>query len=129
MEVLMPATFLLPESIARENGSGPEIDLGAARCKQLQLTLGINRILDQQSLEISVLGSPDGKSWRRLERFPQKFYCGTYARTLDLSRHPDVRFLRAEWIMGRWGARNEDAGPLFGFYLMVEELKMAVVGA
>jgi hypothetical protein len=123
----MQVTYLLPEGVARESGSGPELALGASRCKPLLLTLGINRIVERESLEISIWGSSDRENWRRLEVFPQKFYCGKYTRALDLTRHPDVRFLRAEWKMGRWGHRMSE--PLFGFYLLVEEPKMHAVGA
>ena len=53
----MLRNFLLPESIARADGTGPEIDLGSKRGKLLVLTLGITRILEQESLEVTVWGS------------------------------------------------------------------------
>ena len=53
----MLPNFLLPESIARSDGKGPEIDLGSKQGKLLVLTLGITRILEQESLEVSVWGS------------------------------------------------------------------------
>jgi len=73
----MLRNFLLPESIARADGIGPEIDLGPKRGKLLVLTLGITRILEQESLEVSVWGSPDGTSWsaRPLAKYPP----GTFA--------------------------------------------------
>ena len=108
--------FLLPETVAREDGTGAEM---ACESRVIQLTLGITRIMARESLEVSVWGSADGEQWRPLVAFPQKFFCGTYPMTLDLSRHLDVRHLRAQWKMGRW--ISDEQAPLFGFYLLAEE--------
>jgi hypothetical protein len=111
----MPVKFLLPESVARQDGSGAEIALDHYCGKPLLLTLGIDLTVEQESLEISVWGSPDMRAWKLLQAFPQKFYCGTYSMPLDLTLHPEVRFLRAHWRMSRWGGR--ETTPMFGFYL------------
>ena len=115
--------FLLPETVAREDETGADMafDLTVVR-----LTLGITRIIAQESLEITIWGSADGQHWRPLCAFPQKFYCGTYSMVIDLGRHPDVRYLRAEWKMGRW-ARDERA-PLFEFYLRAEDALLHELG-
>jgi hypothetical protein len=117
----MLPNFLLPESIARSDGKGPEIDLGPKRGKLLVLTLGITRILEQESLEVSVWGSADGDNWdsRPLATYPPKFYCGIYSILLNLASRPDVRFLRVEWKMSRWS--RQEFTPMFGFYLYAEE--------
>ena len=117
----MLPNFLLPESVARSDGKGPEIDLGSKRGKLLVLTLGITRILEQESLEVSVWGSLDGESWgvRPLVTFPPKFYCGIYSILLNLVSRPDVRFVRVQWKMSRWSKR--EVTPMFGFYLYSEE--------
>jgi hypothetical protein len=122
------ATYLLPESIARQDGTSREIPLEAIDCKPLQLTLGITRIVEQESLELSLWGSVDRDHWQVLAKFPQKFYCGTYSLLLDLTLHPKVRYLRAQWKMSRW-ARGEESEPLFGFYLLAEEAKLQAAGA
>jgi hypothetical protein len=124
MEVDMPL-FLLPENVAREDGSGAGFALDADRGKSLVVTLGITRTMEQESLEISVWGSGDGSDWKLLQVFPQKFYCGTYSLVLDLSGRPEVRYLRAAWKMNRWG--RGDASPLFGFYLTAEEVRLQAV--
>jgi hypothetical protein len=113
--------FLLPESIARADGIGPEIDLGAKRGKLLVLTLGITRILEQESLELSICGSPDGERWASvpLAKFPPKFYCGLYSILLNLGSRSDVRFVRVQWTMSRWSKR--ESLPMFGFYVYAEE--------
>ncbi|MSV34191.1 MAG: hypothetical protein EXQ47_01150 [Bryobacterales bacterium] len=123
----MAPAFLLPESTAREGGQGPEFRLDAHTRQPLLLTLGINRILEQESLEVSVWGSCDGKEWRPLVAFPPKSYCGKYHLTLDLARHSDVAMLRAQWTMSRWD--QDRPQPLFGFYVYAEELQLHVAGA
>jgi hypothetical protein len=117
----MLPNFLMHESIARSDGNGPEIDLGSQRGKLLVLTLGITRILEQESLEVSVWGSPDGQNWgsRPLAIFPPKFYCGIYSILLNLVSNPDARFARVQWKMSRWSKR--EVMPMFGFYLYAEE--------
>jgi len=115
--------FLIPETMVREAGAGLEISLGDNRGGALVLTLGITRILEQESLDISIWGSADGSDWgsRPLTAFPQKFYCGTYQMVLDLSDRPDVKYLRAKWQVNRWG--KGDSKPLFTVYLFVKELE------
>ena len=112
--------FLLPESIARADGVGPEIDLGADHAKLLVLTLGINRIIEQEGLVVSIWGSSDGLDWgiQPLVSFPQKYYCGMYSVLLNLVKYPDVRYLRTEWRMHRWS--KGDVTPMFGFYVFAE---------
>jgi hypothetical protein len=123
---MVPA-FLFPEGIAREDGRGAEVSLGDACARSLLLTLGITRVLEQESLDVSIWGSADGQAWQPLASFPQKFYCGTYSLMLDLSRRLEIRYLRAQWRMSRWG--GGDSKPLAGFYLFAEEAKIRVAGA
>lgn len=116
----LPA-FLVPETTERANGESEPVALGAAAGNLLNLTLGITRIIEQESLDVSIWGSSDGETWleKPVSSFPQKFYCGTYSILVDLSDQPDVKYLKAKWKMSRWG-RGEPK-PLFGFYLFVEE--------
>ena len=117
----MLPNFLLPESIARSDGKGPEVVLGSKQGKLLVLTLGITRILEQESLEVSVWGSNDGENWgsRPLATFPPKFYCGIYSILLNLVSSQEVRFVRVQWKMSRWS--RQEFTPMFGFYLYAEE--------
>ncbi len=125
---MLPA-FLVPELEIRENGNGPALELGAAAGGLLTVTLGIHRIVEQESLDLCVNGSEDGVQWMQkpLLAFPQKFYCGVYSRVLDLRNHPNVKYLRAEWKVNRWG-RGEQK-PLFGIYVFAEPLKAGVLKA
>lgn len=119
--------FLLPETTVREAGDGSELDLGDAQGRVILLTLGITRIIEQESLDVSIWGSADGKEWstKPILGFPQKFYCGTYQILLDLTRHADVKFLRVKWSAQRWG--KGETKPLFGFYIFAQEMKQQVL--
>jgi hypothetical protein len=123
----MKSRFLLPESVARQDGAGADFALDADRGKLLLLKLGITRTMEQESLEVSIWGSSNQQNWELIQVFPQKFYCGTYSLMLDLAHRPEVRYLRAAWKMNRWGHGQE--APLFGFYLLAEEARLQAVGA
>jgi hypothetical protein len=113
--------FLVTETVIREDGIGPEGELVASQGKLLLLTLGITRIIEQESLDVSIWGSAEKADWgaKPLVSFPQKFYCGTYQILLDLSAHKDIKYLRAQWKVNRWG--RGAAKPLFGIYLFAQE--------
>ncbi len=121
--------FLLPETTVREAGSSPDLNIAEQTGSTLILTLGITRIIEQQSLDVSVWGSADGADWgsKALVAFPQKFYCGTYQIILDLSGRSEIKFLRAKWQVSRWG--KGDPKPLFGLYLFVQEMARQMAGA
>jgi hypothetical protein len=119
--------FLIPETTVREAGSGLVASLGENVGGVLLLTLGITRIVEQESLDISIWGSEDGNQWgtKPLLSFPQKFYCGTYQTQINLSDHPEIKCLRARWQVNRWGRGNPT--PLFTIYLFAEILQPAVM--
>ena len=108
---------LLPETIARANGVGPVIDVSPEAGRLLVLTLGITRIIEQESLELSIWGSSDKNNWgsNPLAFFPQKSYCGMYSILLNLSARPEIKYLRVQWKMNRWTKGNPN--PLFGFFV------------
>ena len=117
---MLPA-FLLPEKIASEDGHGAHVALDRARDQpHLQLTLGISRIMERESLDVHVCGSADGENWKRIAAFPRKSFCGTYTLNVDLSPHRDVNYLRTEWKMHRWS--HEESKPVFSFYVWAEHL-------
>jgi hypothetical protein len=113
--------FLLPESIARADGIGPQFELGSNRGKLLVLTLGITCIIEQESLDVSIWGSEEGQNWglRPLTRFPPKFYCGIYSILLNLAAQPEIKLIRVHWKMSRWS--KGETTPMFGFYVYAEE--------
>ena len=113
--------FLLPDVVIRQDGEGAVVALGTSRGKFLILTMGITRIIEQESLDVSIWGSADGVTWgaRPLACFPQKFYCGTYQLLLDLTSQPEIQHLRAKYKVSRWG--HGEPKPLFGMYLFAQE--------
>ena len=120
---MLPA-FLVPETTVGEEGNGPGVDLGPSRGKSLLLTLGITRIIEQESLDLTIWASADGTNWgdKPVFAFPQKFYCGVYTILVDLAAHAGARHLRAQWKLSRWG-RGEPT-PLFEFYLFAKPAEM-----
>jgi len=120
--------FLIPEkTVVRDKGAGPAIDVSAAAGKTLLLALDITDIIEQQSLDVSVWGSADGTAWgeKPLLSFPQKFYRGEHPLLLDLTKHPAVKFLRAQWRVERWGRHAE--GPRFELQLSAKEVPQNVL--
>jgi hypothetical protein len=122
----MLPTFLLEEQVVRQDSAGPVIDLGDNAPSFLYLTLGITRIIEQESLDLSIWASPDGTNWgdKPVVAFPQKFYCGVYTLLLDLTAHSEARYLRAQWKVSRWG-RGEPT-PLFEMYVFAQTADMSV---
>ena len=112
--------FLLPETTIREAGTSPAVDLGEYQGSLILLTLGITRIIEQESLDVSIWASPDNVEWgaKPVAAFPQKFYCGTYQILLDLREQAPARFLRAKYQPHRWG--KGEPKPLFGAYVFAQ---------
>src|SRR5947208_1391078 len=125
---MLPA-FLIEETTVRETGTGPALDLGETRGDTIILTFGITRIIEQESIDLSLWGSVDGVEWgaKPIATFPQKFYCGTYQIIADLSAHPDVQFVRVKWTMNRWG--KGEPKPLFSIYVFAQAMQRELVAA
>lgn len=103
-------------------GEGPVLDLGAPSHRVFLLTLNITNVIEQESLDVSIFGSPDGNTWsaKPLETFPQKFYRAQHPLLLDLRQQSEVKFLRAKWDVNRWG-RGEPT-PMFEFHIAIKEI-------
>ncbi len=114
-------TLLIPEQTIEANGEGPEIELGDAAGKKMLLTLTITRIIEQESLDVSIWGSADknDRGQKPLVVFPQKFYTGEHSILLDLGEHPQIRYLRGKWTANRWG-RGEPK-PRFTFSVHIRQ--------
>jgi hypothetical protein len=121
-------TFLVTEkTVVNAKGDGPTVDVSSAAGRVFLLTLEITKIVEQESLEISIQGSADGAAWsaKPVVAFPQKFYCGQSAVLLDLTAHPDLKFVRAHWEVGRWGRGVET--PMFEFGVRLKEIPADVL--
>jgi hypothetical protein len=123
----MTPFFVLPETVVRDDGHSPEIALEASMGRALMLTLGITRVLERETLEVSIQGSRDGSAWQRLAAFPKKSYCGTYSLLVDLANQPEMRYLRVYWTVDRWD--NAMQKPVFAFFVSGEQLRARVAGA
>ncbi|MGA1987248.1 MAG: hypothetical protein ABSG72_13355 [Candidatus Sulfotelmatobacter sp.] len=115
-------TVLVPEQIVNAKGDGPAVDVSGAASRVFLVTLAISKIIEQESLGLSIFGSTDGATWgaKSIAEFPQKFYCGETPLLLDLTAHADVKFVRAHWEVARWGRGTET--PMFEFAVTLKEI-------
>jgi hypothetical protein len=116
-------TLLVPlKTIANAKADGPAVDISSAASRVFLLTLNINEIVEQESLDVTIHGSADGITWeaKPVAAFPQKFYRAEHPLLLDLSAHPAVKFVRAHWEVARWGRGSET--PMFDFNVTMKEV-------
>src|SRR6516162_3339435 len=103
----MPTNLtLIPANTKMEaNGDGASFDISSSASRTFLCLLTVADQLEQESLDISIHGSPDGATWtaKPLLKLPQQFYRGHTKMVLDLSLRPDIKFLRARWELNRWG--------------------------
>lgn len=121
-------TFLVPEkTVVNAKGDGPVVEVGSASNRVFLLSLNITGIVEQESLDVSIYGSADGATWgaKPVTNFPQKFYQAQHPLLLDLTAHPDVKFLRAHWEVGRWGRGSET--PMFEFNVTIKEVPTEIL--
>ena len=111
--------FLFPETTVDQNGSGEPFEIGENGGMAL-LSLGISHADEQQSLDLKIMGSTDGEEWLEepVRDFSQKFYAGVYQILCDLSATPDVKYLRVDYTVARWGVGIKT--PNFKFYVFAE---------
>lgn len=123
MTTAIAETNLVPAgTTASAKGDGAGADVSDARTRVFLVTLAITKIIEQESLDVSIYGSVDGSTWsaKSIAAFSQKFYTGDSPLLLDLREHPDVKFVRAHWEMARWGRGVET--PMFEFGVSMKEV-------
>jgi len=116
-------TFLVAEkTVVSAKGDGPAVDVSKASNRVFLLSLNITEIIEQESLDVSVYASADGAIWpaKPVTNFPQKFYRAQHPLLLDLTSHPEVKFVRAHWEVNRWGRGSET--PRFEFGVTIKEV-------
>ena len=129
MAAVMIDSFLVPEkTVVNAKGDGQPLDVSGAANKVFLLALDITNIIEQESLDVSIYGSADGKMWagKPLVSFPQKFYRGQHPLLLDLKAHPEIKFVRAHWEVNRWGRGAET--PMFEFGVAIKEVAPEILG-
>ena len=120
--VLIPAG-----TVVTAKGDGPSVGISSAPNRVFLATLSITRIIEQESLDVSIFGSADGATWepKTIAAFRQEFYTGDTPLLLDLRQHPDVKFVRAHWEVARWGRGTET--PLFEFGVTLKEVPAEIL--
>jgi hypothetical protein len=121
-------SFLIPEkTVVNAKGDGPAVDVNGAANRVFLLSLNITGIVEQESLDVSILGSADGTTWapKPLTNFPQKFYQAQHPLLLDLTGQANVKFLRAHWEVARWGRGSET--PMFEFHVTIREVPTEIL--
>ena len=104
------------------NGEGAAFDISASPSRTFLCRLTVTDQIEQESLDVSIWGSPDGETWTKkpLLRLPQQFYRGTTKLILDLSLRPEIEFIRARWELFRWGRVSPI--PMFVAGLELEQI-------
>lgn len=97
---LLPADLLV-----EENGDGEKVDISASATRTFFCAMVISDQIEQESIDVSIWGSPDGESWgtHPILKLPQRFYRGETRAVLELAMWPEVKFIRAKWELNRWG--------------------------
>ena len=116
------ATLVPPGTVVSAKGDCPAVDVSGAGGRVFLVTLSITKIIEQESLDLSIYASADGATWtpKSLAAFPQQFYAGEFPLLLDLSAHSDAKFVRAHWEVARWGRGVET--PMFEFGVTMKEV-------
>lgn len=97
---------LIPAGTRMEsNGDGASLDISGSATRTFLCRLTVTEQIEQESLDVSILGSTDGETWTKkpLLKLPQQFYRGTTKLILDLSLRQEIKFIRARWELNRWG--------------------------
>jgi len=121
-------TDLVPQqTVVSAKGDGSAIDVSGAASRVFLVTLAITKIIEQESLDVSIFGSSDGATWgaKSIAAFPQKFYREESPLLLDLTAHADVKFVRAHWEVARWGRGTET--PMFEFGVTMKEVPASIL--
>ena len=60
----MTETVLVPaKTVTSAKGDGPTVDVSGASTRVFLVTLAITKIIEQESLDVSIYGSTDGATW------------------------------------------------------------------
>jgi hypothetical protein len=128
MTIAISEAILVPAgTVVAAKGDGPSVDVSGAGNRVFLVTLAITKIIEQESIDLSIYGSADGAAWsaKSIAAFRQEFYCGEWPLLLDLTAHADVKFVRAHWEVARWGRGTET--PMFEFGVTMKEVPAKIL--
>jgi len=114
---------LIPfDTKVEENGHGEKVDISASSTRTFFCIMLITDQIEQESIDISIWGSADGENWgsHPILKLPQRFYRGETRAVLELILRPDVKFIRARWVLNRWG--RVAPLPMFRIGLHLQEV-------
>lgn len=119
---MIDTSLVSTHTVATCKGDSPAVDVSGAAHRVFLVTLKITKIIEQESLDVSIFGSADGATWepKSIAAFPQKFYTEESPLLLDLTEHPNVKFVRAHWETARWGRGTTE--PMFEFCVLMKEI-------
>jgi hypothetical protein len=115
-------TLVPPGTRVEANGEGAAVDISGSATKTFLCLLEITDQIEQESLDVSVWGSADGQNWgaKPIIKLPQSFYRGEARMVLDLALRSEIRYIRPQWELNRWG--RVAPLPMFVFNLRAVEI-------
>lgn len=127
--------YLVPEkTVVTAKGDSQPLGIEQAASRVFLVTLSITSVVEQESIEVSIVTSADGATWdaKPAATLPQKFYRGEYPMLVDLTSSPEAKFVRAHWEVSRWGRGPTGARFEIGLRcreVAAEALREAQLGA
>ncbi|MFZ0821798.1 MAG: hypothetical protein WAM91_17170 [Candidatus Acidiferrales bacterium] len=111
-----------PGTRVEANGEGAAVDISGSATKTFLCLLEITGQIEQESLDVSVWGSSDGRNWgaKPIIKLPQSFYRGEARMVLDLALRSEIKYIRPQWELNRWG--RVAPLPMFVFNLRAVEI-------
>jgi hypothetical protein len=115
-------TLVQPGTRVQANGEGAAVDISGSVTKTFLCYLEVTDQIEQESLDVSVWGSADGQNWgsKPIIKLPQSFYRGEARMVLDLALRTEIKFIRPQWELNRWG--RVAPLPMFVFNLRAVEI-------
>jgi hypothetical protein len=115
-------TLVPPGTRVEANGEGAAVDISGSASRTFLCLLEITNQIEQESLDVSVWGSVDGQNWgaKPIIKLPQSFYAGEARMVLDLALRPEMKYIRPQWELNRWG--RVAPLPMFVFSLRAIEI-------
>jgi hypothetical protein len=111
-----------PGTRVEANGEGAAVDISGSATKTFLCLLEITDQIEQESLDVSIWGSADGQNWgaKPIIKLQQGFYRGEARMVLDLALRSEIKYIRPQWELNRWG--RVAPLPMFVFSLRAVEI-------
>jgi hypothetical protein len=122
---MVDAVLIPSDTLLTQKGDSPAVEIAGCDSRVFLLTLKITEAVEQEYVELWLMGSPDGTSWgaQPLAMLPQRFYVGDYPMLIDLTQDPATKFVRVHWELSRWG--RGELTPRFKCGLTLREVPEA----